>query len=481
MNLLSSEVIVLSFGVALLLVVATRLHRRLQNGEDFILGRRRLGERFGALSIAANAVPMWWLLLLVGAAYSTGRSAAWLALALVAGVILGGWSLAPRLRSRAQMQRFGTVSEVLAGDAGEKMYALLMRSAAVIVVTTLGVALAAQLQLAASFLGDALVVSPTTVVVMIVLVLGVTLLLSGFWLAVAADAMQIVLFVCVGTIGTAAFLIANHRSADSVATSGDWFGGQHGLLIVSYLVGIAFLIGDVAGQSSLLTRFMACKDDADLYRARRRALLATVIATLLALATGWSARAVSAQDMPSIKGFRDAILHALPSNVAAILLLLVMMAFVIAMTSGLLAAASHLANDLRREGMPPSLQRCRFALIIAVGLAAGLAVYLPPASPQVNFDRMLFCWHAIGAAFGPLLIVRLTGKRVRPGSTLGAMWSGFLLTLIFHLMPGTPGELLERALPFTAALGIALSGGERRRNPDRADRGERTIHDRLPI
>jgi sodium/proline symporter len=48
-------------------------------------------------------------------------------------------------------------------------------------------------------------------------------------------------------------------------------------------------------------------------------------------------------------------------------------------------------------------------------------------------------------------------------------------------MPDTTGDLLERAIPFIAAMGIALSGGDQRRNPNRADRGDETVHDRLPI
>ena len=42
-------------------------------------------------------------------------------------------------------------------------------------------------------------------------------------------------------------------------------------------------------------------------------------------------------------------------------------------------------------------------------------------------------------------------------------------------------DFLERVLPFIASLGIALTGGERRRNPDRADRSQETVHDRVPI
>ena len=32
-----------------------------------------------------------------------------------------------------------------------------------------------------------------------------------------------------------------------------------------------------------------------------------------------------------------------------------------------------------------------------------------------------------------------------------------------------------------AAFSIALTCGERRRNPDRADRSQETVHDRVPI
>ena len=114
-------------------------------------------------------------------------------------------------------------------------------------------------------------------------------------------------------------------------------------------------------------------------------------------------------------------------------------------------------------------------------LSAVLIVLSTLWAPSTVFEHAMFGYAALGASFGPLLLVRLSGKRVRPGATLGAMWSGFLLSLMFHLLPDSPGDFLERVLPFVASLGIALTGGERRRNPDRADRSQETVHDRVPI
>jgi sodium/proline symporter len=101
--------------------------------------------------------------------------------------------------------------------------------------------------------------------------------------------------------------------------------------------------------------------------------------------------------------------------------------------------------------------------------------------PGTILDQAALAFTAMGSSFGPLLLVRLTGKRIRAGSTLGAMWAGFILTLVFHVLPDSPGDFLERVFPFIAALGIALTGGERRHNPDRADRAQETVHDRVPI
>jgi sodium/proline symporter len=479
MNLLDVEMSVLALAAALLLVYAVRLRHRMQSGEDFILGRRRVHARLAGAGIAMSGIPMWWLLLIAASAYVNGRSAVWVALAMLTGVIVTGWTIAPRLRRRAQMQQCNTISQLLAGDVGEKMHRVLMRSAALIAAIAITLQLASQLQLIADYLAPTIATSRGTAIFGVLFVVCLALLISGFWTALVGEVLQVALWVGVAIVLSVA-IYTKHEAAP-VWSMGGWFADQSGLLKLSLVVGFAFLIGDAMGQSSLLARFMACKDDAEMLRARQRGLVIAAITTLAALALGWTVRAFAGADSFSIDAATRLASYALSPGVSAILTTLILIGFAFAVSSGLNATAAHFANDVRRGGTTVSLGRCRAALIIAALLSAGLAIYLPNGGARENFGRMLFSWHALGAAFGPLIIVRLTGKRVRPGSMLGAMWSGFLLTIVFHLMPETPGDLLERSLPFTTALGIALSGGERRRNPDRADRGERTIHDRLPI
>jgi Na+/proline symporter len=203
------------------------------------------------------------------------------------------------------------------------------------------------------------------------------------------------------------------------------------------------------------------------------------IAILLAAVVfcGWCARVLySGLEHPE-QSLAVIASRLLPPWLATLIVVGLAAAVISAIASQLLVIASGLAVDLKRPTTPPSLTLLRGMLLVTAVLACIAVLY----APGTIVDHAMFAFTALGASLGPLLLVRLSGKRIRPGSTLGAMWAGFLLSLVFHLLPDSPGDFLERVLPFIASLGIALTGGERRRNPDRADRSEETMHDRVPI
>jgi sodium/proline symporter len=81
-------------------------------------------------------------------------------------------------------------------------------------------------------------------------------------------------------------------------------------------------------------------------------------------------------------------------------------------------------------------------------------------APEAIFSRVLFAWSALGSAFGPLLIVLLAGYQVKGGFRLAAVVTGFALTIYFNWQENSPGDILERVLPFVAALAIAFLGRE---------------------
>lgn len=480
-TLLASILLLLAIG---LLIAAWRLLARVHIGEDFVLARRRLPAWLTGLGQAINSAPMWMLLSLVLFAYEKGLAAVWMAAATLIGLAFNWWVVAPRLRAQMAATQSNTLSQWFAAMAGDTLQAGMRRSVGAIVLVSLGLATVTLLQWAAHYLSNVLGIGVFAAVAILAVFLLLFMTGAGIWSTSFADAIQagIVSIALISLAGYAWFAVLDGASLwpqlmQREIVNGEWFAGYSGLLAVALSVGVIFGAFGAIAQPPAIARYLACRDDATLQRARLIALAWSVVAIACALLIGWIAR-VALTDA----GDSRALIAMLASGDAgkpsgSIVFAAFAVVFAAACASPLMAIAAHFASDWRRTRDELSLSWTRAALMAAIVLAGFAAMRMPMGAEE----RLWLSWHALSASLGPLLLVRLTGKRVRPGSSLGALWAGFVLTLLFYLMPDTPGDLLERCLPYIAGVGIALSGGERRQNPDRADRGDKTVHDHLPI
>jgi sodium/proline symporter len=258
----------------------------------------------------------------------------------------------------------------------------------------------------------------------------------------------------------------------------DWFAGRTGVVALAFAIGVTATGFALAGQPQALGRFMAARDLRTLQQARWISLGCVLIIPWMMLLCGWCAKVLYTGLADPSQALFAIANRTLPAWFAAVLVTLAICAIIASLGGPLLAAAASLALDLRSmQQRRPSLALAHIALLLCAALTLLLALY----AREAFLERSMLALGLLGSSVGPLILVRLGGKRVRPGSTLGALWAGALLTLVFHLLPDAPGDFLERVVPFVAALGIALTGGERRRNPDRADRNQQTVHDRVPI
>lgn len=469
---------------AVLLTIAAWAGRRTHNASDFVLANRRLGVWLIALSYTANATNMWMLLVMGAAAFVWGLSAVWVWGAIVAGCIINTWYVAPRLRAVSVGEGSVTLAQVLSADAGDRLQPIIVRSAVFIVLLALLLQSGAMLSFAGGVLAADFGFDAGRLVTLSVALVVACLLAGGLRAASMIDGLQIIIVLAVASfLPLPAFLAMG--GADQLQTAvaalgpeaSDLFAGRTGVVALAFAAG-AFGIGlAMPGQPHAVNRFMAAKDDATLRTARWLALGCVALLLGTVLLCGWCAGVLYAGLEHPERALFAIASRMLPPLLSAVIVSAVAAAIVFGIGSQLLVMASSVAIDLRRATSPVSLAWNRTAVIVAAVAAVGVALY----APTIMMQHAMFGFTAMGAAFGPLLLVRLSGKRIRPGSTLGAMWAGFVLTLLFHLLPDSPGDFLERVLPFVAALGIALTGGERRRNPDRADRSQETVHDRVPI
>jgi Na+/proline symporter len=99
-----------------------------------------------------------------------------------------------------------------------------------------------------------------------------------------------------------------------------------------------------------------------------------------------------------------------------------------------------------------------------VGLCA-LAVALTLSLPASIFDRVLFSWSALGAAFGPVILMRVCSVEPRGLAILASILTGFALTVVFYVFGQVDGASMG-GLP---ALSIAS-----------VRRGRRSVRTDLP-
>ncbi len=452
---------------AILILVGLWAQRRTRTGEDFFLGGRQLGPWVAAISASASSSSAWTLLGVSGAAYQWGLSAIWLFPACVGGFVLNWFVLAPALQRASHRTGALTVTELLAGR-----HRGVAAVASAIILLSLCTYVAAQFQGAGKTFNETFGWSIESSILLGSGIVILYTLAGGFWAVSLTDTLQGLLMAAtavllpvaaLGQVGLDGLFADAPEGYLSLTRN---MAGPAGLGFVSGLLGIGL---GYPGQPHVVTRFMALRDARAVASGRTIALSWAVLVYTGMLILGWSGRALLPELADNEVVFVAATQALFPPVVAGVMLAAVLSAIMSTADSQLLVAASAVTHDL-------GLGRARLVLaarLVIVGLSVS-AVLTALYGPRAIFDRVLFAWSAMGAAFGPLLLVTVLRGPVPPGRTLFAMVVGFVLSVAAHLFPGnhlfpaTKGGFMERVFPFVVALLIAgwgrveLSGGSSR-------------------
>jgi Na+/proline symporter len=454
----------IGFYGLLMVVIGAWASRRTRDTEDFFLGGRRLGPWLAALSQGATQSSAWTLVGVSGAAYAWGLSAAWIWVSVVAGYAVNWLLVAPQLRRLSARDGSVTLVQWLAGRAETPLAVAARRSASVIIVTSFLFYVAAQFQAAGSAFSLVLGLDlGWCIVVGAALIVGYTLV-GGFWAASVTDFVQGALMLIVSIVLPAAALAAAGGigplvSAVAATTAGGagWLGGREGAAALAFVAGTMGIGLAAPGQPHVVNHFMAARDDGAIRRGGAIAIgwIALVLAGMLVV--GWSGRLLAVPPGRAEEVLYAAAASWLPAVLGGFVTVAVMSAIMSTVDSQLLTATSSVSVDWRGGRRRSPLRAPRVTLLLFSALGAGIALL----APATVYSRVLFAWNALGAAFGPLVLLRVLGRSTGPATLLASMWTGFLLTVLFYLLPDSEGDLLERVLPFVAALAVGALGGRR--------------------
>lgn len=462
-------VTLVAYKVALV-AIGVAFNRRTQDATEFFLGGRKLGAWVAALSASASSSSAWSLLGVSGAAYSWGLGAVWIFPACVGGFALNWYVLAPRLRRLSLRDDALTVTDVLAGPRGAPLAGAIRRVSAAIILLSLLVYVASQFQGAGKTFHETFGMSlPASIVLGSVIVVAYTLL-GGFWAVSVTDTLQGLVMALASVVLPVVAYVEVGGVTGLVEGAGD--PSTSGFLSLTRNMPVPTAIGftlgllgiglGYPGQPHVVNRFMAMRDETAVSRGRKVALGWAVVMYAGMIVLGLCARVLYPALPDGEVAFVTATQQLFPPVVSGILLAAVLSAIMSTADSQLLVAASAVAHDWGRGSAAvhsrTTLTRSRWVVLVLSMGAVGAALW---GNPEI-FSRVLFAWTAMGAAFGPLLLVLVVAGPVAPRARLGAMLVGFSSAVLAYSIPATSGTAWERVLPFVLALGIAAWGRRRR-------------------
>lgn len=440
-----------------------------------MLGGRKLHPAVAALSAGASDMSGWLLLGLPGALYAAGLVEAWIGIGLFFGALVNWIVVAPRLRE--QTERYDnalTVPEFLANRFPSKAMALRMVSAVLVVVffvvyTASG--LVAGGKLFATAFGDLInlsMMSDYAFGVWFTLIVVLTYTVIGGFLAVSlTDFVQGCIMMVALVIMP--LVILTTGQGDGFAAAGErlneidssYLSMFDGFTFIGFLSAIAWGLG-YFGQPHIIVRFMAIRSVSEVPKARNIGMSWMAIAVLGAIGLGIFGRAYIERNGIAIEDpetifivLADLLFHPLVTGFLYAALLAAIMSTI---SSQLLVSSSSLTEDFYRLFMNKKASQKHLVTVgrISVLLVGVIAAFMAGDPNSEVLGLVSNAWAGFGAAFGPMIILALTWKKMSGAGALAGMLTG-AVTVIAWISLGWGDSFLGGAGVYEIIPGFLFS------------------------
>ncbi len=431
------------------------------NSEEYMLGGRNLSPSVAALSAGASDMSGWLLLGLPGALFVSGLSQSWIGIGLVVGAWLNWLIVAPRLRHQTEEYDNSLTIPGFLGSRFPSQAVLLRIVSAIIIVVFFSVYTASGLVgggklFASAFGGDYMTgVLITLGVVLVYTVMGGFLAVSltdfvqGCIMMLALVIMPIVILTTQGGNGV-------EQAAERLtAVDPDYLSMFKGVTFLGWISAVAWGLG-YFGQPHIIVRFMAVRSVKDVPTARRIGMSWMIVSLIGAVAVGIFGRAYALRTGLDVADpetifiiLSDLLFHPLVTGFLYAALLAAIMSTV---SSQLLVASSSLTEDIyrtvfKRGATERELVNVGRLAVLAVGAVAVLIASNPDSEV---LGLVANAWAGFGAAFGPLIVLSLTWKRMTGAGAVAGLIVGAVVVIVW-IAAGLSSTLYEIVPGFIAS------------------------------
>lgn len=408
--------------------------------EGYMLGGRDLGPAVTALSAGASDMSGWLLLGLPGYMYASGVVSIWIALGLTIGAFANYLIVAPRLRVFTEIADNAiTLPDYFANRFADKSHLLRVVSAIVVIVfftvyTAASLVAGGKLFESSLNLSYGLGLWVTAGVVVFYTLFGGFLAVSmtdfvqGVIMLVAMLLVPIVAFDAIGGVSQG-LTIAQTVNPQVF----NWTNGVTTMGIISLMAwGLGYF-----GQPHIIVRFMAIRSVKDVPVATAIGMGWMILSLIGALMVGLagigyvSSHNMTLDDPETIfLVFSQVLFHPL---ISGFLLAAILAAIMSTISSQLLVVSSSLTRDVYKLFLDKEASEARQVLVgrISVLVVALVAIFLAGDKDSSVLKLVSHAWAGFGAAFGPLVILSLTWKRMNRNGALAGMVLGALTVIVW--------------------------------------------------
>lgn len=454
--------------------------KKTNNSEDFFLGGRGLNGWVAALSAQASDMSGWLLMGLPGAIYAFGTGQAWIAIGLFIGTVCNWVFISGRLRRYTIVANNSlTLPAYFENRFKDNRKILLGVSSVVIVIFFLvytASALAAGGKLFNTAFGFDYKVSMTlgAIVILTYTFMGgfmavcVTDFVQGMLMLVGLMVVPIIAYALIPGTMTEALAASGVNSASFLNifhNNGEPYG------FVDIISQLAWGLG-YCGMPHILTRFMAVKDEKELKKSKKIAIVWVAISLTFGCAIGVIGRAYLLPVILGTKGtgstetvFIEMIKKVFMQDISlpfigGLFLCGILAAIMSTADSQLLVTSSSVAEDIYKQIINPEVDQKKVLNVsrITVVVVAVLA-YLIALNPDNSIMGLVSnAWAGLGAAFGPIMVMSLFWKRTNFYGAVAGIVSGGAAVLIWDYIPLVGGKTLGAATGlYSLVVGFAIS------------------------
>ena len=412
------------------------------NISEYMLGGRSIGPYVTALSAGASDMSGWMIMGLPGEVYTTGLSAAWLAIGLTLGAYINYIVVAPRLRVYTEKAGDAiTLPDFFKNRLNDKANVIKIISGAIIVIFFtlythsgmvsggklfdsafgldyhLGLILVAVIVIAYTFFGGYLAVSLTD-------------FFQGVIMLIAMVMVPIVTMMQLNGLDTLS------QAAELKPTNLDLFKGTTVIGIISFFAwGLGYF-----GQPHIIVRFMSIKSVKQLATARRFGIGWMAISLLGAVGVGLvgitfiNQQNVELQDPETLFILMSQVLfHPL---VGGFLLAAILAAIMSTISSQLLVTSSSLTEDFYKlirgeEAAKKHEKEFVFVGRMSVILVSIVSIAIAWSPNDTILNLVGNAWAGFGASFGPLVLLSLYWKGLSRTGAVSGMLSGAVVVILW--------------------------------------------------